>query len=196
MLRFLHCADAHLDTPFTMEDLEQADVRRAELRNAFSSMMLYIRQNGVRLLLIAGDLFSHAFLTKETTALLRREFASVPDCHIIIAPGSHDFFAEDSVYQTTAFSENVHIFPCFEHSFELPEKNTVIWGKSYSSPCISPSFTSHSLSEENINIMCLHGDTLRGSDYNIISQKTCLLSPAIMPHSDIYTMEKFLAQAR
>lgn len=142
MLRFLHCADAHLDTPFTMEDLEQADVRRAELRNAFSSMMLYIRQNGVRLLLIAGDLFSHAFLTKETTALLRREFASVPDCHIFIAPGSHDFFAEDSVYQTTAFSENVHIFKsevpsCF--SLTVPDENGTdipleVWGFANVSP--------------------------------------------------------------
>ena len=84
MLRFLHCADAHLDTPFTIDDLEQADVRRAELRSAFSSMMLYVRQNRIHLLLIAGDLFSHAFLSQETTALLRREFASVPDCHIQI----------------------------------------------------------------------------------------------------------------
>lgn len=110
MLRFIHCADVHLDTPFSMEDLENADVRRAELRSAFSSMMLYIRQNRVSLLLIAGDLFSHAFLTRETTALLRREFASVPDCHIFIAPGNHDFYTDDSVYGTAAFSDNVHIF--------------------------------------------------------------------------------------
>ena len=103
MLRFLHCADAHLDTPFSMEDLENADVRRAELRSAFSSMMLYIRQNRINLLLIAGDLFGHAFLTRETTALLRREFASVTDCHIVIAPGNHDFYAEDSIYATVDF---------------------------------------------------------------------------------------------
>ena len=76
MLRLLHCADAHLDTPFTLADMENADVRRAEMRTAFSSMMTYIRQNGVKLLLIAGDLFDHAFLTRETTALLRREFSS------------------------------------------------------------------------------------------------------------------------
>ena len=145
MLRFLHCADAHLDTPFSVDDLENADLRRAELRSAFASMMLYIRQNHIDLLLIAGNLFGHAFLTQETTALLRREFASVPDCHIVIAPGNHDFFADDSIYATVGFSENVHIFKddtpsCF--TFPLTDENgkTVfaeVWGFANTAPSMN-----------------------------------------------------------
>ncbi len=142
MLRFLHCADAHLDTPFTIDDLEQTDVRRAELRSAFSSMMLYVKQNRVHLLMIAGDLFSHAFLSQETTALLRREFASVPDCQIVIAPGNHDFFAEDTIYQTVSFSSNVHIFKkdtpeCFSFPFTDDNGKTVtaeVWGFANTAP--------------------------------------------------------------
>lgn len=145
MLRFLHCADAHLDTPFTIDDLEQADVRRAELRSAFSSMMLYVRQNRIHLLLIAGDLFSHAFLSQETTALLRREFASVPDCQIVIAPGNHDFFAEDTIYQTVSFSSNVHIFKkdtpeCVSFSFTDDEGKSVqaeVWGFANTAPVMN-----------------------------------------------------------
>ncbi len=145
MLRFLHCADAHLDTPFTVDDLEQADVRRAELRSAFSSMMLYVRQNRVNLLLIAGDLFSHAFLTQETTALLRREFASVPDCQIVIAPGNHDFYAEDTIYNTVSFPPNVHIFKndvpeCFHFSFTDDTGKTVsaeVWGFANTAPVMN-----------------------------------------------------------
>ncbi len=145
MLRFLHCADAHLDTPFSADDLENADVRRAGLRSAFSSMMLYIRQNRINLLLIAGDLFGHAFLTRETTALLRREFASVPDCHIVIAPGNHDFYAEDSIYATVDFSENVHIFKddtpsCF--TLPLTDENgkivfAEVWGFANTAPSMN-----------------------------------------------------------
>ena len=142
MLRFLHCADAHLDTPYTIDDLEQADVRRAELRSAFSSMMLYVKQNRIPLLLIAGDLFSHAFLSQETTALLRREFAAVPDCQIVIAPGNHDFFAEDTIYQTVSFSPNVHIFKkdtpeCFSLTFTDDSGKTVtaeVWGFANTAP--------------------------------------------------------------
>ena len=142
MLRFLHCADAHLDTPHTIDDLEQADVRRAELRSAFSSMMLYVKQNRIPLLLIAGDLFSHAFLSQETTALLRREFASAPDCQIVIAPGNHDFYAEDTVYQTASFPANVHIFKkdtpeCFSLTFTDDSGKTVsaeVWGFANTAP--------------------------------------------------------------
>jgi len=145
MLRFLHCADAHLDTPFTIDDLEHADVRRAELRSAFSSMMLYVRQNRIHLLLIAGDLFSHAFLSQETTALLRREFASVPDCQVVIAPGNHDFFAEDTIYQTVSFSPNVHIFKkdtpeCFTFSFTDDTGKTAhaeVWGFANTAPVMN-----------------------------------------------------------
>ena len=145
MLRFLHCADVHLDTPFSMEDLENADVRRARLRSAFSSMMLYIRQNRIRLLLIAGDLFGHAFLTRETAALLRREFASVPDCQIVIAPGNHDFYTPDSIYGTADFPENVHIFKddtpsCFSLSVSDDNGNPIsaeVWGFANTAPAMN-----------------------------------------------------------
>ena len=110
MLRFLHCADLHLDTPHTLADLENAASFRDALHRAFSSMMLYIRQHDVRLALLAGDLFSHAFVTRETAALLRRSFAEIPQCQFVIAPGNHDFYADDSLYAQTTFPENVHIF--------------------------------------------------------------------------------------
>ena len=144
MLRLLHCADAHLDTPFTLADMENADVRRAEMRAAFSSMMTYIRQSNVKLLLIAGDLFDHAFLTRETTALLRREFSSVPDCHIVIAPGRRDFYTEDSVYAEADFPQNVHIFcretpACAAFTVGDDENRPIpveVWGFACTSPAM------------------------------------------------------------
>ena len=145
MLRFLHCADVHLDMPFSIDDLENADVRRAELRSAFSSMMLYIRQNHVKLLLIAGDLFGHAFLSRETTAFLCAEFASVPECHIVITPGNHDFYAVDSIYETTRFPDNVFIFKkdtpdC--HTFSLLDEDgqsslVEVWGFANTAPAMN-----------------------------------------------------------
>ena len=110
MIKFLHCADVHLDTPFSVVDRETSDVRSAQLRGTFASMMLYIRTSGIRLVLIAGDLFSAAYVSAETLQLLKREFASVPECHFVIAPGNHDAYTPDSPYARVDFSENVHIF--------------------------------------------------------------------------------------
>ncbi len=134
-MRLLHFSDAHLDVPHSISDLDSAEVRRAELRSAFSSMMLYIRQNDVRLVLCSGDLFDHAFLTRETTALLRSEFASVPDCHFIIAPGNRDFYAPDSAYSKTVFSNNVHIFTSPRPMcFPLDDIGVQVWGFAHVSP--------------------------------------------------------------
>lgn len=128
-MRLLHFSDAHLDVPHSIEDLDSAELRRAELRAAFSSMMLYIRQNDVRLVLCSGDLFDHAFLTRETTALLRTEFASCPNCHFVIAPGNRDYFAEDSAYATTDFTPNVHIFKSPRPTcFPLDDLGVQVWG--------------------------------------------------------------------
>ncbi len=134
-MRLLHFSDAHLDVPHSRADLESAQLRRAELRAAFSSMMTYVRQNDVRVVLCSGDLFDHAFLTRETTALLREEFASVPSCHFVIAPGNRDYYAQDSVYATTVFSDNVHIFRSPRPTcFPLDDIGVQVWGFAHCSP--------------------------------------------------------------
>ncbi|MGM9624292.1 MAG: exonuclease SbcCD subunit D [Eubacteriales bacterium] len=139
MLRMLHLSDVHLDAPHTMTDLDAADVRRAELRAAFSSMMLYIRQNDVRLVLIAGDLFDNAFVSRETVSVLHKEFSAVPQCHFVIAPGNRDYYAPDSVYAETgvmgAFPDNVHIFRnAYPTCFRLDDIGVQVWGFAHTSP--------------------------------------------------------------
>ena len=38
MLRILHTGDIHLDSPFARLDARKAEIRRAELRDAFSAI--------------------------------------------------------------------------------------------------------------------------------------------------------------
>lgn len=76
MIKVLHCADIHLDTPFTLEDLRMAELRRQELRASFVNMMMEARSSGVQLLLLAGDLFDGDSPTPETLETVRREFAA------------------------------------------------------------------------------------------------------------------------
>lgn len=62
-------------------------------------------------LLIAGDLFEYDRVSRDTVALLRRAFESVPHVPIFIAPGNHDPFLPDSPYATQRWPKNVFIFP-------------------------------------------------------------------------------------
>ena len=85
----MHTGDIHLDSAFSRLDSRHAEIRRNELRAAFTSMMLSAKMNGADLMLISGDLFDSEFVTRETAALLCREFANFGK-PVFIAPGNHD----------------------------------------------------------------------------------------------------------
>ena len=78
MVKILHTADMHLDSPFTLMDASLSHARRADLRSAFSALMMYVKDNKIDLVLIAGDMFEHEYATKETISLVVKEFEKVP----------------------------------------------------------------------------------------------------------------------
>ena len=69
MLKILHTGDIHLDSPFSGLDARRSEIRRAELRSTFSSLMTYVRDNSIDLLLITGDFLTRALLRKRLSQL-------------------------------------------------------------------------------------------------------------------------------
>jgi len=91
---------------------------------------------------------------------------------IFIIAGNHDYICPGSPYTERGyFSENVHIFPTFDYSFEIPEKNAVIYGKSYNSTVSEASFTNIVPNNEKINIICLHEDFNASDEYKQIDRE-------------------------
>ena len=120
-MKFIHCADIHLDAPFSLLSPSDAGKRRTELRSDFSGAVLYAKTEGCKLFIIAGDLFDDEFVTKDTMEMLVHEFSAFPSCHFVIAPGNHDPYTERSPYKLTEWPENVHIFTSPEISyFDIP----------------------------------------------------------------------------
>ena len=83
-LKVFHCADLHLDAPFSLFTPGEADRRRIELRSAFTSAVLFARSNGADIFLISGDLFDSDCVTRDTCELLAGQFASFPTCRFFI----------------------------------------------------------------------------------------------------------------
>ncbi len=164
MLRILHTGDVHLDSPFSGLDPNSAEARRNELRAAFTSLFYYARTEEVDLILISGDLFDADFVTRETLALIKREFQSV-NCPIVIAPGNHDSVSESSVWKRGVFPDNTYIFTedTLDY-FDFPEIGARVWGYAFTSRTMESSpIASHNVYEaENPerlkNILCAHGD--------------------------------------
>ncbi len=161
VMKVLHCADLHLDSPFRSGDAEKSEVRRRELRGTFSSLVLYIKTEGIKLALLSGDLFDSGFVTRETASFVAGELASAPDCRFVIAPGNHDPYTSDSVYARVPFPDNVYIFRRDAlDKFSFPELGVDVYGYAFVKSSLETCPFAGRVPEraEVINLLCAHGD--------------------------------------
>ena len=109
----MHTADVHLDRCYSSARFPAAfaNRRRQALRDAFLRIVARAGEWPADALLIAGDLFEHDRVSRDTAALLRRAFESVPHVPVFIAPGNHDPYLPDSPYAVQRWPGNVFIFP-------------------------------------------------------------------------------------
>ncbi len=162
MVKILHTADIHLDSPFTLMDASLSQARKADLRSAFSALMMYVKDNKIDLVLIAGDMFEHEYATKETIALVTKEFENAPECRFVISPGNHDPYTSSSVYKKCRFPENVYIFSEPSMSvFSFDDIGVDVYGYAFTSPTLerNPVVGKKPGRAERINILCAHADT-------------------------------------
>ncbi len=157
MLKIIHTGDIHLDSPFSGLDERRAEVRKTELRGTFTSLMTYVRMNAVNILLIAGDFFDRGFVTRETVAIVLREFARVPDCKIIISPGNHDPYTDDSIYTKVKWPDNVYIFKDEEMTrFEFPELGCDVYGYAFTGEALAECPIRKTEDNGRIKLLCAH----------------------------------------
>ncbi|MBE6643631.1 MAG: DNA repair exonuclease [Ruminococcaceae bacterium] len=161
MVKILHCADIHLDAPFVCGDKMKSELRRNELFATFSSMINYVKLNGIDLVLISGDLFESENVTRDTSALLVRAFADNPSCRFVISPGNHDPYTTDSVYAKVKFPPNVYIFnsPVLS-GLSFDDINVDVYGYAFTSSEmeINPFKGMGPARPGRVNLLCAHGE--------------------------------------
>ena len=192
-LKIVHCADLHIGAPCQGLSSTLAAQRSSEIRSSLSEIVNFCKEKKVDALLICGDLFDTPDPSGADCDFVRDTLSSLSPIDVFILCGNHDYMCAQSPFlKEDYFSDNVHIFPCFEHSFEIPGKNVVFWGKSYSSPTTLASFSDCVFDSKKINIMCLHGDLTKGSTYNIINKETLSsLKPDYAAFGHIHNAEIF-----
>jgi len=113
VIKILHTADIHLDSPLKTLALRDKDLRaqvQAATRAAFRRLIDIALDEAVAALLIAGDLFDGAIRSAKTAAFLitqldRLKEAGIPVFYI---KGNHD--AENPVTGAVELPDNVHVF--------------------------------------------------------------------------------------
>ena len=159
-MKILHTGDIHLDSSFSRPDAKGAQSRRDELRTTFIRMMRYARENGIDMILIAGDLFEDSFISRETLAMLIREFSAFGK-PIVISPGNHDCAAPGSIWEKNVFPENVYVFtePTLSY-FAFDQYGADVYGYAFTAPSRTdcPLSGASVNNPDRINLLCAHGD--------------------------------------
>lgn len=161
MIKLLHTADLHLDSPFRALGPANAAARRDGLRRVFSSICATVRNEEIDLLLIAGDLFDADFVTVDTAALIRSELAAVAPARVVISPGNHDPYSPGSVWESLDLPENVHVFSSdMLGRVSFPELNADVYGYAFVGSALrkNPLASAEIADPSRINIVCAHAD--------------------------------------
>ena len=169
MLKIIHGADFHLDSPFAGLSPERAAQRRGEQRELLDRLAGLAREKQADLVLLAGDLLDSERVFRETAQALRAALAAIP-CPVFIAPGNHDFYSPRSVWTSLDWPENVHIFTSDAlEAVEVP--GCTLWGRAFSDAhqTACPLEGLAVPGDGRLHIACVHGCVGTGNDYGPIT---------------------------
>ncbi len=176
MIKILHSADWHLDSPIQGRSEEQAALLRSALLALPARIAAVCRAEHCDMMLLAGDLFDGPYTAESFQALRNAlEDAAVP---VFIAPGNHDFIGPDSPWRNEAWPENVHIF-MGEHieAVELPQLSCRVYGAGFTGTDCEGLLEGFHAEAGGYAIGILHGDpTQVTSPYCPITEQQVRLS--------------------
>ena len=173
MIRILHAADLHLDSPFEGLSEDRAARRRAEQRALPGALAELCRRESVQLALLSGDLFDSDGAYPETAETLRESLESMA-VPVFIAPGNHDPYKKNSACTRMSLPGNVHVFrePRLSCA-ELPELGVRVWGAGFADRDCPPLLRGFAAEKKEgvTDLMCLHGEVgAPSSRYDPISE--------------------------
>lgn len=172
MIKILHSADWHLDSPMQgFTDVQREHLRR-ELLEIPGKLAALCRREQCDMVLLAGDLFDGAYTRQSYHALYTAlEEMVVP---VFITPGNHDYLGTQSPWITENWPKNVHIFtrPVIE-KVDLPALGCCVYGAGFTAMDCEALLGDFRTEEDNkVKIGIFHGDpTMAASPYNPISRQ-------------------------
>ena len=159
-MRFIHMADMHFDSPFTVLSSreELGELRRLEQRKIFKKIIDKIKNEKIPYLFISGDLYEHQYIRKTTIEYINNLFKEIPETKIFISPGNHDPILKNSYYNNFNWVSNVYIFNSEIKKYSFQDCD--IYGFGFDDFYCTDSKIEEIKIENNnkLNILITHGD--------------------------------------
>lgn len=160
MIRLLHAADLHLDSPFQALGRDKALLRREEQRRLLGRIADIARERRADVALFSGDLFDSENVFSDTGRLIEQVLSGL-EIPVFIAPGNHDWYGPRSAWTRLDFPENVHIFTEPGIScVALPDLGVRVWGSAFTGKYRTPPLLDFEAEKDGdiLDIMTLHGE--------------------------------------
>ncbi|RNA68693.1 metallophosphoesterase family protein [Alteribacter keqinensis] len=172
MIRFIHCADLHLDRPYETSQLPEKIVNRLK-KSAYYSFEKLISQaieREVDFVLISGDLYDleHRSLKGQLFVKKQAERLLAEGISLYIVHGNHDPLTEGT--KSVALPENVTVFGPRTTSVLHTNKGVRLYGFSYENRSVTANRIEEYIKEKRddamFHIALLHGQELSQPEHD------------------------------
>lgn len=160
MVKLIHCADIHLGSKMEARlPADKSDERKREVRVTFGKLAQYAADNGVRAILMSGDVFDSDRPLKRDKEYFYSIIKGYPQIDFLYLRGNHD--GSESY---TEEPENLKTFSSAWTGYDYG--NVHICGAELDRGNCRSLYSTLRLDEKKINIVMLHGqtDTSEGAD--------------------------------
>jgi len=141
MVKFIHAADIHLDSPLIRLSYHEGapvDELRQATRQALNNLVALAITEKVDFVLISGDLYDGDWKDYNTGLYFVSQMSKLREAHIpvYLISGNHD--AASKITRTIRFPEGTHVFPKNEPSTLIVKNlDVAIHGQSFASPAVT-----------------------------------------------------------
>ena len=162
-MKILHVADVHLDSKLTRYlDNEKARERRNEILLTYRDAVRYAAENGVEVIIIAGDLFDVRKISATARDAVRDSIEQNPEMTFYYLRGNHDAdgFVQAVMEKSGKLPDNLKMFTREWTSYRFTSKDgtsIVVTGAEMDKENSSELTASLALDHSDFNIVTLHG---------------------------------------
>lgn len=153
-MKIIHCSDLHLDSKMESNlTFQQAQQRNAEILTTFSNMVTYAEENGVSVILIAGDLFDTERTSEKTVSWVLDRMEKASNIDFLYLRGNHD--ESKRAFSCRDLPKNLKLFGDSWTDYSYGDV-TISGAELTKENCLSI-YDSLSLNPQALNIVTLHG---------------------------------------
>lgn len=159
-MKIIHCSDLHLDSKMEANlDKEKSKQRKNEILLSFQNMIQYAKENDVKIIIIAGDLFDKSKISVKVKNLVKDAIISNSNIEFIYLKGNHDEenFVEGNI------PPNLKLFNKYNWT-SYRYDNIVITGIEFGKIDNYEIYKTLMLNQNDLNIVVLHGQETSYAD--------------------------------